>query len=150
MAHGEAHRCGAHQLANRFRRRGAQAQIRRQRVGGSQRHNTQSHGRPHKALQNFMDSAIPAAGQNRVAAPLDCLLGQRSGVSARERFQRLGFNACVAEDGERLVDGGAVACRVLAGSRVVDERNATHREFLPSAFSIQVLTKCWAPHPFRS
>ena len=74
-----------------------------------------------------MNSAIPAAGKNRVAAPLDSLSGQRLGAAGRERFQRLGFNARIAEDGERLVDGRAVPCRMLAGSRVVDERNATHR-----------------------
>ena len=43
---------------------------------------------------------------------------------------RFGFNARFAQDRKRLVDGRTTPVGVLAGSRIVDERNTAHREYL--------------------
>ena len=95
------------QLANRFRRGGVQAEIRRQRVGGAKRHYAQSHVGAHQALQDFMDGAIAATGNNRVAAAAHCFFSQYACAAGRDGFQRFGFNTRFAQDGERLVDGCA-------------------------------------------
>ena len=55
-----------------------------------------------------MDGAIAATGNNRVAAPAHGFLGQHAGAAGREGLNRFGFNACFAQDGERLVDGRAM------------------------------------------
>jgi hypothetical protein len=61
-----------------------------------------------------MDSAITAAGNNRVAASAYSLLGQRAGAVGRKGLQRFGFNARFAQDGKRLVDGRTTPVEVLA------------------------------------
>jgi len=65
-----------------------------------------------------------------LAAPAHCLCGQHTGAAGSDGFMRFGFNARGAQDDERLVDSCVMPPGVLAGSRIVDERNTAHREFL--------------------
>jgi hypothetical protein len=57
-----------------------------------------------------MDGAIAATCKNRVAAPAHSILGLGPGASGRLRFQRLGLDASIVEQGKRLVNGRAVPC----------------------------------------
>jgi hypothetical protein len=104
-----------------------------------------------------MDSAVAATGENGVATPLHSLFSYLPGGSSRLRFQGIGFNAGAAKNGQNLVNDCPVPFRLLAGSRIVDQRYMTHDELPLRSFSESFCTSAslegyglqWLKPPFR-
>ena len=127
LSHGNPHRFGRQQNLDCFRRGRSHSKVRSQSVRRSQRHHPERDWSSHQALHDFVRGTVASAGNDRVAALAHRLQRQRTRASRRIRVDRTGLDACAAKHAERIVNHGFPFRRALAGSRIVDQRNTTHR-----------------------
>jgi hypothetical protein len=120
-------RCGSEQFAHGIDRRCSEAKILRQRVGGAQRHHAERHVGSDEALQNFVRGAVAAASENRIVAVAHGEFGECLGASGCIGFECFGIDAFIAEQRKGAMNCFIALRRMLAGLRVIDQRDSTQR-----------------------
>jgi hypothetical protein len=102
-------------------RTAGQAKFIRQHVGGSRRQRAKDYPRPNDAVQNFVDGAIAARGQNHVKTALDGGASELAGhVGASGRHQ-LNFASGAAEAFDGGVEPGASGTSQSARAGIEDD-----------------------------
>ena len=107
-------------------RRQRQAKIGGQRIRCSQRHDPESDRAASQSLQDFVNCAVAAASQNRVASPANRLLHQRRSAPWSRGRDRHRQDACAAQDCKNIVNMVPSMAGILTGKWVVDQRNPVH------------------------
>jgi len=106
--------------------RRTESEIHREGIGGAKRYDAESNLGSDQALENFMDGAIAATGEDGVATAADSSQGLQAGGAGSVGFEGSGFNSRGTEHGESVRDDALALLRVLAGKWVVDEGDLTH------------------------
>jgi hypothetical protein len=98
---------------------GPKAEVGGEGVGGSERQDAERDVSADQSLENLIDSAIAAAGNDAIEVIADCLAGQCDGRAWAVGFKGFNVSPSISKHRERLLDGSTAARRADAGSGVV-------------------------------
>src|SRR5580693_4996234 len=78
-----------------------------------------------EAVDDFIEGAVAAAGDDQAAAFVCGIAGDFSGVAGAGGFGEVGFDAATGENAARFIEQAAAAGAAVAGVGVVDQKSVS-------------------------